>query len=300
MENNVVDWKRVGIFIAFAFGIAWLVALGLYLTGGLTATPYTLVVLAVGYMGAPAFAHILTRLITREGWQRLLPSSQFQERLGVLADLLGRSCHLCLPGDGCFFAVFPQYYDPAFSAVTKLMEQSAAATGQALPAIDPWVIVLSQTMTALIVAPIINAIPILGEEFGWRAYLQPKLMPLGGRKTMLLMGIIWGLWHAPLIAMGHNYGTEYPGAPWTGILATIWIMFILGTFLGWAALRAGSVWPAVIGHGAFNGIAGIYVFFTQGSPNLILGPSLVGNHRFVGARSGCVDHLLEARCIKAL
>jgi hypothetical protein len=35
MENNFVDWKRVGIFIAFAFGIAWLVALGLYLTGGL-------------------------------------------------------------------------------------------------------------------------------------------------------------------------------------------------------------------------------------------------------------------------
>lgn len=93
---------------------------------------------------------------------------------------------------------------------------------------------------------------------------------------MLLMGIIWGLWHAPLIAMGHNYGTDYPGAPWMGILATIWIMFILGTFLGWATLRAGSVWPAVIGHGAFNGIAGIYVFFTQGSPNLVLGPSMAG------------------------
>jgi membrane protease YdiL (CAAX protease family) len=156
------------------------------------------------------------------------------------------------------------------------MEQSAAAAGQALPAIDPWVVVLSQTLTALIAAPIINAIPILGEEFGWRAYLQPKLMQLGGRKAMLLMGVIWGLWHAPLIAMGHNYGTEYPGAPWLGIITTIWIMFILGTFLGWATLRGGSVWPAVIGHGAINGIAGIYVFFTQGSPNLILGPSLVG------------------------
>ena len=116
---------------------------------------------------------------------------------------------------------------------------------------------------------------------------------------MVVMGIVWGLWHAPIIAMGHNYGTEYPGAPWTGILATIWIMFILGTFLGWAALRGGSVWPAVIGHGAFNGIAGIYVFFTQGSPNLYW-VHRGGNHRFVGARGGCVDHLLEARCFKAL
>jgi len=93
---------------------------------------------------------------------------------------------------------------------------------------------------------------------------------------MLWMGLVWGLWHAPIIAMGHNYGLNYPGAPWLGILSTIWIMFILGTFLGWAARRAGSVWPAVIGHGAFNGIAGIFVFFTRGEPNLILGPSVVG------------------------
>jgi hypothetical protein len=76
--------------------------------------------------------------------------------------------------------------------------------------------------------------------------------------------------------MGHNYGSNYPGAPWSGILATIWIMFILGTFLGWATLRGGSVWPAVIGHGAFNGIAGIFVFFTQGTPNTLLGPSMAG------------------------
>ena len=93
---------------------------------------------------------------------------------------------------------------------------------------------------------------------------------------MVVMGVIWGLWHAPLIAMGHNYGTEYPGAPWAGILATVWIMFILGTFLGWAVLHGGSVWPAVIGHGAFNGIAGIYVFFMQGTPNTLLGPSAAG------------------------
>jgi membrane protease YdiL (CAAX protease family) len=276
MENNFVDWKRVGIFIVFAFGIAWLVALVLYLTGGLTPTPYTLILLGVGYMGAPAIAHILTRLITHEGWQGLYLRPNF--RKGWLYWLICWIAPVAFTflGMGLFFALFPQYYDPTLSAVTSLMEQSAAATGETLPAMDPWVIVLSQTLTSLLAAPILNAIPILGEEFGWRAYLQPRLMPLGGRKAMVVMGFIWGLWHAPLIAMGHNYGTNYPGAPWTGILATIWIMFILGTFLGWAVLRAGSVWPAVIGHGAFNGIAGIYVFFTQGAPNPLLGPSLVG------------------------
>jgi membrane protease YdiL (CAAX protease family) len=160
------------------------------------------------------------------------------------------------------------------------MMQQAAASGQTVPAMDPWVIVLLQTLTALLIAPILNAIPILGEEFGWRAYLQPKLMPLGGRQAMLWTGIIWGLWHAPVIAMGHNYRLEYPGAPWLGILAMTWFTFVFGTFIGWATLRAGSVWPAVIGHGAINGIAGIYIFFTQGTPNLVLGPVAAG---FIGS-----------------
>lgn len=276
MENNSVDWKRVWIFIALAFGIAWLVALGLYLTGGLKANASTIVLLAVGYMGAPAFAHILTRLVTREGWQGLYLRPNFKQgRLYWLICWVAPAIFTFL-GMSIFFALFPQYFDPSLSTAQAVLEKSAAATGQALPAIDPWVIVLSQTLTALIAAPILNAIPILGEEFGWRAYLQPKLMPLGGRKTMVLMGIVWGLWHAPLIAMGHNYGTDYPGAPWSGILATIWIMFSLGTFLGWAVLQAGSVWPAVIGHGAINGIAGIYLFFTKGTPNLLLGPSVAG------------------------
>jgi uncharacterized protein len=276
IENNFVNWKRVCIFIVFAFGIAWLVAGLLYLKGGLTPTPYTLILLGTGYMGTPALAHILTRLVTREGWQELYLRPNFKK--GWLYWLICWIAPIVFTflGMGLFFALFPQDYDPTLSAVTNLMGQSAAAKGQVLPAMDPWVIVLSQTLTALLAAPLLNAIPILGEEFGWRAYLQPRLMPLGGRKAMVVMGIIWGLWHAPLIAMGHNYGTNYPGAPWTGILATIWIMFILGTFLGWAVLRAGSVWPAVIGHGAFNGIAGIYVFFTQGTPNPLLGPSLAG------------------------
>lgn len=276
MENNIVDWKRISIFITFAFGVAWLVALVLYLTGGLTATPYTLIMLGAGYMGAPALAHILTRLITREGWQGLYLRPNFKRGWRFWAICWVAPAFFAFAGMAVFFVLFPQYFDPALSAVRTLMEEKAQLAGQPVPEINPVMIVIGQAITALLISPIINAIPILGEEFGWRAYLQPKLMPLGGRKTMLVMGIVWGLWHAPLIAMGHNYGTEYPGAPWLGILATVWIMFILGTFIGWATLRAGSVWPAVIGHGAFNGIAGIYVFFTQGNPNLVLGPSLAG------------------------
>ncbi|RPJ18497.1 MAG: CPBP family intramembrane metalloprotease [Chloroflexi bacterium] len=280
MDQNRIDRKRISIYIAFAFGVAWLAALGIYLTGGLAKSPYTILLLTVGYMGAPALAHLLTRLITREGWQNLYLRPNFRQGWLYWVICWIAPAIFTFIGMAIFFVLFPQYFDPSLEMVQKIMQSASGSTGQPVPTVDPWMIVISQTITALLIAPVINAIPILGEEFGWRAYLQPKLMPLGGRKTMLWMGIIWGLWHAPIIAMGHNYGLEYPGAPWLGILAMTWFTFVFGTFLGWATLRAGSVWPAVIGHGALNGIAGIYLFFIQGNPNLVLGPVVPG---FIGS-----------------
>ena len=93
---------------------------------------------------------------------------------------------------------------------------------------------------------------------------------------MAAMGIIWGVWHWPIIAMGHNYGLDYPGAPWLGMLAMTWFTFVAGTFLGWLAFRGGSVWPAVIGHAAINATAGLGLLVSTGRVNLLLGPLPVG------------------------
>lgn len=274
--NPQLDWKRIGIYLAFAFGIAWLAGLVIYLTGGLSSSLHVVLLLTVGYMGAPALAHLLTRLLTREGWQGLYLRPRLRQGWPYWILCWFAPALFVFAGMAIFFALFPQYFDASLGMVRKMLEDAARSTGQPLPPMNPWLIVISQTLVALLIAPVLNALPILGEEFGWRAYLQPKLMPLGGRQAMVWMGIIWGLWHAPVIAMGHNYGLDYPGAPWLGILAMVWFTFLFGAFIGWAALRGGSVWPAVIGHGAANGIAGIFVFFTRGEPNMVLGPSMAG------------------------
>ena len=93
---------------------------------------------------------------------------------------------------------------------------------------------------------------------------------------MVVMGLIWGVWHWPLVAMGHNYGQNYPGAPWLGMLAMTWFTFVAGTFLGWLALRGGSVWPAVIGHATINATAGLGLLVSTGEANPLLGPLPVG------------------------
>ena len=66
------------------------------------------------------------------------------------------------------------------------------------------------------------------------------------------------------------------GSPWLGMLAMVWFTLVIGIFLGWASLRGGSVWPAVIGHAAINGIAGIGALMVQGQPNPLLGPLPTG------------------------
>ena len=74
----LLEGRRIALYLTFAYGIAWSCGLIIARTGGLANSPplripgtsitLALVLLATGYMGA-RFAHILTRLITREGWQ---------------------------------------------------------------------------------------------------------------------------------------------------------------------------------------------------------------------------------------
>ncbi len=276
--NTTFDLKRTAVFVILAFAIAWMGGLVIFLTGGLVNSPpigggltLAFLVLAVVYMGAPAAAHLLARLLTREGWHDLYLRPKLRRGWPYWIICWFAPSLLMFLGAAVFFALYPEYYDPSLSIMRKMLE-----AGGGLSQVDPWVVVINQTFVAILIAPLINALPILGEEFGWRAYLQPKLMPLGGRKAILSTGVIWGLWHWPVIAMGYNYGFNYPGSPWLGPIAMIWFTILFGTLIGWATLRAGSVWPAVIGHGALNGMAGIVTFFVQGQPNTLLGPSVVG------------------------
>lgn len=281
--DDAVDTRRVLIFILFAFGIAWAAALYLYLTGGLLdrpaddtlfGLPTALVVLAVVYMGAPTFANLLTRLVTRESWDNLWIAPNFRHgwRYWALAWVLPGL--LTIAGGVLFFLIFPQYYDRDFEGFQAML--AAASPEGEQPPLSPMLLILLGAVQGILLSPLINGPATFGEEFGWRAYLLQKLMPLGWRRAAILMGIIWGIWHWPVIAMGHNYGLEYPGAPWIGMLVFVWFTFTTGTILGWLTLRARSVWPAVIGHAAINGIAALGMLVTIGEPNPVLGPLPVG------------------------
>lgn len=275
------DKKRTIHFLAISFLISWASALVIYFNGGLVASPViipeanlTLAFLLLGsvYMWGPAIAHILTRLITKEGWASaiLKPDLKGEWRFWLMAWLL--TPLLIIIGAGVYFVFFPGYFDPTLSILKQQMALSIPSIGE----IDIIQIVLVQTAAAIFLAPILNLVSTFGEEFGWRAYLLQKLLPLGEKKALVLQGVIWGVWHWPVIAMGYNFGFEYPSFPWLGMLAMVWFTVLVGVFFGWLVLRAKSVWPAVIGHGALNGLAAISIYFTRGNPSPLLGPLPIG------------------------
>ncbi|MCL4561026.1 MAG: CPBP family intramembrane metalloprotease [Chloroflexi bacterium] len=277
METKI-DMRRIVLFLSLAFGIAWLTGLVIYLTGGLANSPQVgpgitlaLILLAVPYMWAPALANILTRLLTREGWKDVGLRPRFRQ--GWPYWLMGwvLPALMTVAGAAAFFLLFPGYFDPTLSRV-----QQSTLSSPALAQLSPWAVVGLQLLLGIAISPIANSLATFGEEFGWRAYLLPRLLPLGWRKAMLIMGAVWGVWHWPVIFMGYEYGFNYPGHPWVGPLLFLWVTFCFGTFLAWLTLRAGSVWPAVIGHAAINGIAALAVLGTIGTPNPLLGPLPVG------------------------
>ena len=278
-----VDWKRIGIYMVFAFGIAWLAGLIIYLRGGIiesrelvpdTGITEAFVLMATAYMFAPAIGHALTRLVTREGWQDLWLNFNFKQGWGFMLLTWFGTPILIAVGAVVYFILFPHHYDANFETLSALIED-LNAMGQEIP-FGPFPLAMIQIFQAIMLAPILNLVPIFGEEFGWRGYLLPKLLPLGERRAYLTSGVIWGVWHAPVILMGYNYGFDYPGAPWAGVVMMVVGCILFGTFFGWASLRAGSIWPAVIGHAVLNGTASASLLFSMEGTNPLIGPSVVG------------------------
>ena len=100
----------------------------------------------------------------------------------------------------------------------------------------------------LLVGPLLGLVIAFGEEYGWRGYLQHELIKLGRVRGVALLGVIWGVWHWPIILMGYNY----PGYPVLGVLLMTLFTAGLGVVLGYAVLKSGSVLLAAFLHALNN------------------------------------------------
>jgi membrane protease YdiL (CAAX protease family) len=158
--------------------------------------------------------------------------------------------------------------------VTALLEQTAGSEAAQMLAMPNWALVVIIGLQSLLLGPFLGLLIAFGEEYGWRGYLQSELIKIGKVRGILLVGVIWGLWHAPVIMMGHNY----PGYPLLGVLVMTLYTIGLGFFLGYAVLKSGSVWLAAYLHALNNGVASFLVVlvYSPDDPVFSFGVGLYG------------------------
>ena len=85
----------------------------------------------------------------------------------------------------------------------------------------------------------------LGEEYGWRYFLQPILQKKFGMvKGIFIVGIVWGIWHLPI---NFFYYTS-PSVGFISLSGQLITCITLGIFYGWAYLKTDNIWTVVILH----------------------------------------------------
>lgn len=125
---------------------------------------------------------------------------------------------------------------------------------------------LVMNIVNILLGLVFGIILAFGEEYGWRGYLQSELFKLGRARGVLLLGVIWGIWHWPIILMGHNY----PEHPLLGLPLMVLYSTSLGVFLSYAVLKTGSVLLAAFLHGVNNLVANTIVSLGYGPYDSVL------------------------------
>ncbi|MDO5416593.1 MAG: type II CAAX endopeptidase family protein [Lachnospiraceae bacterium] len=92
-----------------------------------------------------------------------------------------------------------------------------------------------------------------GEEYGWRYYFAPLLQKhFGLRKGVLILGILWGLWHLPINVFYYS-----PDTWMQSILAQQITCISIGIFFSYAYMKTGNIWVPVVLHYLNNNLAAL-------------------------------------------
>jgi membrane protease YdiL (CAAX protease family) len=228
-------------------------------------------------MWSPTLSVILCLLIFKEGILKIRDFLKISAKLLRLYLLSPLIVYMAL-GIYILIAVsfglfdFSAYVDLVARGLTETLKDSEADIAH-LAQISAY----AQIALAYVAAVTLNAIFALGEEIGWRGYLYSLLGSKPTFKAALIIGVLWGFWHASsIILLGHNYQfNRLVGVPlFTALTVLFTYPQIIITYMA-----EGSVLPSSAFHGAINAIWGLTMIATRlpiEVGELILGLGLVG------------------------
>lgn len=256
-----VPWLEIGIFAVAAFGLAWLACLPLWFSAEGIGDPALLLTCGSAMMFTPLIASIIASIVQRRraraGGEVLASAPRYFGFWPLRS--FGRVIGMTIAS---FFGimvlvVLGYLVSAAFGWLTLDLDGLSGFKAQLdmIPGANalPTAAAIAIYLLLMVVGSAANIGVTIGEEFGWRGWLLTSLRPLGAWPALLIIGVVWGLWHSPLILLGYNFGR--PDITGVGFMVGGCIM--VGILFGWLRLRTGSVWPAVFAHAALNGSAGM-------------------------------------------
>lgn len=239
--NHRLTVKRLVIYLVLAFSLVWIPTILFAMNGGEYESGAMNFILSVSML-CPGLAMLITRYATKEGYG--VNGKGFLQ-LGI--DLRNKKwiwyvVAIVLPivymdlGVGLLYLIFPQCFNPEMLKVHEVTQETL------------WMFpIVGITSTVMV------SFGALGEELGWRGYMIPKLEALfGTKKAIIIGGIIWGIWHFPANYIGHNFGTDYWGEPWSGFFVFCVFTVFMGALLVLVTKKTESIWPATFLHAVNN------------------------------------------------
>ena len=285
-----VPWFELGIFAVTAFGLAWLVCLPLWCSEEGIGDQVLLMTCGSAMMFTPLVASILASIVQRRRARargEILASAPRYFGFWPLRSF-GRVIGMTIAS---FFGimvlvVLGYLVSAAFGWLSLDLDGLSGFKAQLdmIPGANtfPTAAAIAIYLLLMVVGSAANIGVTIGEEFGWRGWLLTSLRPLGTWPALLIIGVVWGLWHSPLILLGYNFGRP----DITGVGFMVGGCIVVGILFGWLRLRTGSVWPAVFAHAALNGcgamLLGLFVDAGAQTPD----PALVA---FLGAAGWIVS-----------
>ena len=209
------------IFYALTMGLALLARLAVPLIGG--------VVLPVTMLTPAIAVAIMLTFVAPEGG-----ITQAMKNLGLAsAGLKGWIFAICAPVaiNLCGFAIL---------VATGMTALSSPFGGFSA----------GQVLLDLIISLVMGTLLALGEEVGWRGYMLPRLRDIGLVHAMLIVGLLHGIWHLPVLLTTDYY--HQSGNPWIVAPMFLITLMLAGVFYGFLRTWTGSVWPVAIAHAAAN------------------------------------------------
>lgn len=238
-------------FLAITFGFAW-ISWELVIRSGVSVPSWQFQIYVLPGAFAPAIAAFVVRAwITREGFADAgLALNTRHWRYYLLAWLMPLAVVGAIVAQAILFGIG----HPDFSLAGAARSGMAGRNAEHLTELG-WLVVPQVMVRALITTPL-----LWGEEFGWRGYLQRRILDGRPVAAAVVTGIVWAVWHFPVTLRGYNY----PDHPVLGSLLFVAITILTSYLFGWFRERTGSIWAASLAHASTNAIGGVAVLWFAG------------------------------------